>query len=403
MKTWRALVLVAAVALVGAAGTLGIAAAIGMHGDELTQLVVFLIPAVFATIVAAMITRRVLTRASVRQRFVGVALVGAVVAIANLAALSRTMFVSKHDAALLGAMLAYAAGAGVAAALVLARGANDAVRRLDDTARRLGEGDLDARVGTLLAGEELDRLGATLDDVAQRLQAAQASAREAEQVRRDLITTVSHDLRTPLASLRAMVEAVGDQVVEDPASLQRYAIEMRRSVEQLVTMVDDLFELTQLEAGAIQAETRSAPFEDVVRSAVAAVEAQAIAKGLALVEDIGGAAGATCSPRIARVLQNLLTNAVRHTPADGTVRIAARRDGELLNVAVEDDGEGIAAADLPHVFEPFFRVDAARSGPGAGLGLALAQRIVEALGGRISAESPPGDRAGSRFRVELPL
>ena len=221
-------------------------------------------------------------------------------------------------------------------------------------------------------------------------------------MRRDLITTISHDLRTPLASLRAMVEAVEDRVVDDPPSLARYASEMRRSVDQLVLMVDDLFELTQLDAGAIQVETRHARLDDVVRTAVAAVELQASEKGLELVQDLGLVGDAACSPRIARVLQNLLANAVRHTPADGTVTIEAGREGDRLRVAVEDTGEGIAPGDLPRVFEPFFRADPARSGPGAGLGLALAKRIVEALGGRISAESRP-ERAGSRFQVELPL
>ena len=102
-----------------------------------------------------------------------------------------------------------------------------------------------------------------------------------------------------------------------------------------------------------------------------------------------------------RVLQNLLANAVRHTPADGTVRVEARLEADLLRVAVTDSGEGIAADDLPRVFEPFFRGDQARSGPGTGLGLALAKRIVETLGGRITATSETA--AGSRFEVDLPL
>ena len=117
--------------------------------------------------------------------------------------------------------------------------------------------------------------------------------------------------------------------------------------------------------------------------------------------DLGGAEDTPCSPRLTRVLQNLLSNAVRHTPADGTVRVTAARANGRLALAVEDTGEGISSEDLPHVFEPFFRADAARSGVGAGLGLALAKRIVDALGGDISAESRPG--AGSRFAVELPV
>jgi signal transduction histidine kinase len=222
-------------------------------------------------------------------------------------------------------------------------------------------------------------------------------------MRRDLIVTISHDLRTPLASLRAMVEAIDDGVVQDPEVVRRYATEMRRSVAQLATMIDDLFELTQLDAGAIRAETRRARLDDVVASAVAAIEYEARAKGLSIVTELGDAGEASCSPRLTRVVQNLLSNAVRHTPVDGSVHIGASLKNGRLRLAVEDSGEGIADADLPHVFEPFFRADPARSGPGAGLGLALAKRIVEALGGRIAAEPRAGGRLGARVAVELPV
>jgi signal transduction histidine kinase len=198
-----------------------------------------------------------------------------------------------------------------------------------------------------------------------------------------------------------MVEAIDDGVVDDVETVRRYTREMRRSTEQLVNMVDDLFELTQLDAGAIEAETVRAKLDDVARSALATVEMQAAEKRLALVTDLGAAAATEVSPRLTRVLQNLLVNAVRHTPADGTVRLTADRRGEHLHLAVEDTGDGIAAADLDRVFEPFFRADPARSGPGAGLGLALAKRIVEALGGAIAVESVPG--TGARFAVEVPV
>jgi signal transduction histidine kinase len=311
------------------------------------------------------------------------------------------MFVSEHDATLVMVLVLYSTGAGVAAALVLARGTDLAVARLDATARRLGGGDLEARVGPLDAGEELDRLADTLDAMAEGLTVARTRQLEADRMRRDLITMVSHDLRTPLASLRAMVEAIDDGVVSDPPTLRRYASEMRRSVKQLADLVDDLFELTQLDAGAIAAETSRARLADVVTGAVEAVRSEAETKRLALVERIDDAADATCSPRITRVLQNLLTNAVRHTPDDGTVTSAAEHRDGVLAVAVEDTGEGIPPEALERVFEPFYRGDRARSGTGAGLGLALARRIVEALGGRISVESSP--TIGSRVPDRAPL
>jgi signal transduction histidine kinase len=400
MSAWRAILLVGAAAGLGALGTFLVGLATGMGSGDIVHLATYVLPALVVTVVAMAIAGRVLARASLRQRFVAVGIVGAIVSLANLWVLSRTMFVSEHDATLLGALLLYSAGAGVGAAIVLARGAGTAVDRLTDAARDLGDGRLDRRVGTLDAGPELDALAGTLDDMAARLQAAQARERRSEATRRDLITAVSHDLRTPLSSLRAMVEAIDEGVVDDPDSLRRYVAEMRRSVARLVEMVDDLFELAQIDAGAIEAETTRAHLEEVVLSAVSAVELQAEEKGLELVTSLHNVEGLTCSPRLARVLQNLLVNAVRHTPADGTVRVDARRLPDGVELAVADTGGGIAPEDLERVFEPFYRADPARTGPGAGLGLALAKRIVEALGGTIRAESAPAQ--GSRFAVVLP-
>jgi signal transduction histidine kinase len=138
-----------------------------------------------------------------------------------------------------------------------------------------------------------------------------------------------------------------------------------------------------------------------VTTAVDAVGTEAARKGISMTTDLHGADETPCSPRLTRVLQNLLSNAVRHTPADGAVHVTAARANGQLALAVEDTGEGIRPADLPRVFEPFFRADPSRSGPGAGLGLALAKRIVDALGGDIRVESRPD--AGSRFAVELPV
>ncbi|HSJ51460.1 MAG TPA: HAMP domain-containing sensor histidine kinase [Actinomycetota bacterium] len=400
MKSWRTLVLLVAVASVGAVGTFAIGAATGMAGAELWNLVAYVAAALVVTVVAMAAAGIVLAKASLAQRFVAVGALGAAVSLANLWVLSRQMFVSDHDATVLGVLLLYSVGAGVGAGVVAARTSARAVRHLAMTARSLGDGDLDARAGQLQAGPELDRLAATLDDMAARLQLALERERAAESTRRDLITAVSHDLRTPLASLRAMVEAVHDGVIDDPATYRRYAVEMKRSVNQLVTLIDDLFELAQVEAGAIEAETERARLDEVVRAAIAAVRLQAEEKGLALETNLDGSDDVPCSPRLTRVLQGLLVNAVRHTPADGTVRIEARRSSDGLEVAVADTGEGLSPEDLERVFEPFFRVDPARSGGGAGLGLALAKRIVEALGGRISAESEPA--GGSRFAVVLP-
>ena len=403
----RLLLLPGVVIVAGALGAVLVAAVVGMNAGAVEQLLGLLGPAVVATLASAALVERQLGSASLRVRFGAVAALASCFALSNLVVLSWAMFVNPHDAALLGALLVYSVAVGMAVALLLGKSTAAAVERLEHAAHRLGRGDLTARTDddepamVDSGGPELWMLARTLDEMAERLQQAQVRERDAEAVRRDLISAVSHDLRTPLASLRAMVEAVADEVIDDPASLRRYSFEMGRSVGQLSKLVDDLFELAQLEAGVIATETRRSRLGEIVETALATVALPAAEKGLRLVAEVDTTADLTCSPRLERVLLNLLHNAVQHTPANGTVRLAATLRDDWIELAVEDTGSGIRREDLDRVFDPFFRADPARHGPGAGLGLALARRIVEAMGGRISAESVAA--GGARFAVSLPL
>jgi signal transduction histidine kinase len=409
MTRLRALAMLLALLLLGAGGALLVAAALGMKASELAHLAGLLAPAVVVTVVAATLASSLLRRTSLRQRYLAIAAVGTLVALGNLFALTQAMFVSTRAATVLAVVLTYASAAGLAAAFAAARSSVSALDRVTGIARIIGDGDLSARVGPLDAGPELDRLGATIDEMADRLGAVRDQEHRVEQTRRDLITAVSHDLRTPLANLRAMVEAIDDRVVTDTPTMRRYAADMRRAVGQLSSLVNDLFELVQVDVGAIGAEIERARLDDVVTSAIATVEAEAARKGVLLSSDVRGTEAAMCSPHVIRVLQNLLVNAVRHTPADGTIHIEGhieshiegRSDPSTLRLVVEDTGEGISEADLPHVFDPFYRADTARSSDGAGLGLALADRIVHALGGAIEVNSRPN--LGARFDVTLPL
>ena len=383
----------------GAIATLALARLV-LGPVETEHLVVPLVAATVLTIVATALAAVWLRNSSLRVRFVFVAAFATLIGLANIGILARLMVVEDTDAIVLALLLLYAAAAAIGAGLAAARASTAAVAKLSASARRIADGDLEARAGEVGGGTELSELGATLDEMAQRLGESLRRERAIEAQRRDLIVAVSHDLRTPLADLRAMTEAIEDGVVTDPETTRAYMGRIGDSVATLSELIDDLFEFVKLDAGAIEAETERAQVQQVIASAVAACDAQAVSKGLELRTELGDAGSLACSPRLTRVVQNLVQNAIRHTPADGTVLVAARRSGDAIELAVEDSGEGFDASVAERVFEPFWRGDAARSTDGSGLGLAIAKRIVEALGGSIAVESEPAH--GARFEVLVP-
>src|SRR5919201_1206245 len=208
----------------------------------------------------------------------------------------------------------------------------------------------------------------------------------------------SHDLRTPLASLRAMLEAIEDGLVGP----ETYLPAVQEQVSRLGGLVDDLFELARIDAGILTLQLRAAPLASLVESCVRGLEAEARARGVRLETRIAATVPPVrCAPQqLERVLLNLLTNALRHTPSDGAVAIVVEPEGRDVQVSVEDTGEGLPPDSETRVFERFWRGDEARGGQaGAGLGLAIAQGLVEAQGGRIWAEN----RAGGGARVSFTL
>jgi signal transduction histidine kinase len=401
MRRFQPAAMLLVLVALGALGALVVAAALGMNASELAHLAGLLGPAIVVTVAAAMLASWLLRRTSLRQRYLAIAAVGTLVAMGNLLALAQAMFVSAHAAKVLLVVLVYAGAAGLAAAFASARSSVSALDRVTHAAETIGSGDLSARVGSIDGGPELDRLASTLDEMAGRLQDLRDEEQRIERLRRDLITAVSHDLRTPLSNLRAMAEAIDDGVVEDPPTLRRYASEMRRAVGRLSSLVDDLFEFVRVDDIRVGAQTADARLGTLVASSIATVEMTADDKNVGLTVDISGVEEAPVSPHLERVLQNLLGNAVRHTPSGGTIHLEGRHRPPGVHLSVEDSGEGIPGEHLPHVFDPFYRVDAARSGNGSGLGLALADRIVRALGGTITVASRRP--SGTRFEVHLPL
>lgn len=230
--------------------------------------------------------------------------------------------------------------------------------------------------------------------LAVRLGMEERMRRDVEQARRQLVAAASHDLRTPLASLRLLVEAIDDGVVEG-AERERYLGEIRTHVAVLSDLIDDLFELSRIEAGDIAWTMRRVELGELIGDTVAAMRAPAESKGVRLAAEIpaGGVVAAVNAEKVQRVLFNLIQNAIRHTPADGSVTVRARAAGGEVEVEVADDGEGVAASDRDRVFEAFYRGEESRGEDGAGLGLAISRAIVEAHGGRIwIEEGTPGTR-----------
>jgi signal transduction histidine kinase len=235
--------------------------------------------------------------------------------------------------------------------------------------------------------------------LAVRLAMEERSRAEIEEARRQLVAAASHDLRTPLASLRLLVESIDDGVATGETR-DRYLKEIRTHVAVLSDLIDDLFELSRIEAGDISWTMRQVELGELIDDTVAAMRAPADERGVSIAAELppGELVARANAEKVQRVLFNLIQNAIRHTPADGSVTVRARAAGDGVEVEVADDGEGVAAGDGERVFEAFYRGDAARGEDGAGLGLAISRAIVEAHGGRIWLED---GRPGTRVHFTL--
>jgi signal transduction histidine kinase len=351
-----------------------------------------------------------------RRRSIGlqaaVASLSAVGAVAlGVAWACSKMFISRHDRQVLWIVLIGAGTVGVILAVLLGRRVAAASRSVGEMVRRLGvagpdEGfDLGARPAKDVPGE-LAALASELEQTSARLAEAQAQAAALERSRRELVAWVSHDLRTPLAGVRAMIEALEDRVVEDDETVARYYATMRGEIERLTGLVNDLFELSRIQSGALALDIEAVALDELVGDAVAGAAIAASAKGIDLRGEVGEPSPVVelSTPEMVRVVRNLLDNAIRHTPPGGVVVITAGLDasGSCAEVSVQDACGGIPERDLDSVFEMAYRGDAARTpgDGGGGLGLAVARGLVEAHHGEISVHN---QGPGCRFTVRLPL
>jgi two-component system, OmpR family, sensor histidine kinase SaeS len=306
--------------------------------------------------------------------------------------LSGAVMLKMREDFLFVAIAAASSAVGLVAALLVARSVTTSIDRLRAASAELAAGELGARAPEG-GPAELAELGAAFNDMAGRLE-------DLFDARRELIVWASHDLRTPLASLQAMLEALEDGLGEP----ERYLVSMREQVELLGRLVDDLFELAKIDAGALTLELREAALTGVVESCLRGLEVEAERRSVRLEACVDGEVPPVlCAPeQVERVLVNLVSNALRHTPSDGSVAVRLEPDATDVRVSVEDTGEGLAPEALRRMFDRFWRADEARTAGrgGAGLGLAISRALVEAQGGRIWAENRPG--GGARVSFTLP-
>jgi signal transduction histidine kinase len=313
------------------------------------------------------------------------------------------MFASRHDLFLAAGLLVFAGGIALALGWFISAAIMESIGLVSRGAEAIASGHLEVRVA-IPGRDEIAGLADAFNRMAERLQTSEARQKEMEATRRDLYAWIGHDLRTPLASITAMTEALADGVVDEPEGRARYLAAIRRDSHRLSSLVDGLFELSQIEAGGLALERQPNSARDLVSDTLEGFTELASRKGVTLAGHVepGVDPVSLDARQISRVLSNLTSNAIRHTPEGGSVDWTVRRRNGDAVFEIEDTGVGIPPGDLPRVFESFYRGERSRSWEmgGSGLGLAIAKGIVEAHGGSIEVE--PSSQGGARFRFTLP-
>jgi len=349
---------------------------------------------------AGMLAIRLLRRASLRLSIQAIGAVPVLAIVAGTLASAEAMFLSQHDLGVVVMVCIVAGATAFAFSWLLGRQVESGSAALRQAARSLGDESGQFRPPALPMAAEFAALSRELTDTSAKLAKSRERERALEQARRQLVAWVSHDLRTPLAGLRAMAEALEDGLAADPP---RYHKQIRAEAERLATMVDDLFELSRIQSGTLQLSPDQIALDDLVSDVLASTEALAREHGVRLDGMASGQLTVRADPReLSRALTNLLANAIRHTPPGGCVHVEARpEEGDAL-LAVADGCGGIPEADLPRVFDLAWRGTDARSpapDSGAGLGLAIVRGVAEAHQGSVRVLNTED---GCCFEIRLP-
>jgi two-component system sensor histidine kinase BaeS len=343
------------------------------------------------------------------KAFVG-SIAGGIMGLFNVLLIARLMFIStSHDLYVLSAAIGFSVVVMAAFSLTVASSVAQRLEVISGAVRALAEnrktGPLDTH-----ENDEVARLAEDVERLSTKLDQSERERARLDQQRVDLTASISHDLRTPLASVRAMAEALADGVVEEETERARYYVLMQREVERLDRMIGDLFDLAQIDSGALRLQKRLLPVQEIVSEVVEGMRPQAERAGIDL-QFAGAPQELPDIPldgsRFERAVSNLVRNALQHTPEGGEIRASVSREGRWIRLDVTDNGEGFDAALAEHVWERFYRADKSRGrkgsgdGDGAGLGLSIVRGFVEAHGGEVACQSSPGH--GSTFTLRLPV
>lgn len=379
-------------------------------GGEITGLIGYLLGGIAATILLTeLLVRndRLFGSLRLRPRLIVAVGFAMLLGLVNILALSAFMFVNTdHDLPMLLAIVVFSGGVSIYVAYRVAERVSGSVETLEKGVERVSGGEFSARVPELGKDEVAD-VSRSFNEMARKLDEAQSRQQKLEDERKQFTAAVSHDLRTPLASARVMLEAIRDGVTDGPEEEQDYIRRTLLEIGNLSELVDDLFELSLIDAGALKLDVRPTPLQELVLESVEGLSAAAKRKGLDLSVHVDDGVGTVVVDglRVRRALMNLVQNAIRHTPADGTVTVSASDAGDEIKVEVRDSGEGIAEADLPHIWTRSYRADPSRTRDAdglqqTGLGLSITRAIIELHGGWVVASSTYGK--GAEFTFALP-
>jgi signal transduction histidine kinase len=397
----RAATLIVCGAVVAAA----LALASGASARDAVGVVALAAGGSLAAAIAGAALLRTLRRRSLRVQVLAVALATTLTMVVGVLLAAEFMLVSSHDLTVLAVVLVVAGSVAGGAALYLGDMYERDTRDVEVLAARLAEPGAagDGAPSSHFATRDIQRLADQLAEVSATLEASRRRERAIDASRRQLLVWISHDLRSPIAAIRALAEALDDGVVADPDDVDRYHRAIVHESQRLGSLVDDLFELSRLVSGDEPLDQPFVPVPELVSAVVAGLTPSAAVSGVtvhATVEELSSVL--VPANDVSRVLRNLLDNAVRHTPAGGEVTLDVRRADKLLELSVSDECGGISSADLGRVFDVAFRGDDARTrdGGGGGLGLAIAKGLVEGRAGTIEVSNRS---RGCRFTVHLPV